>query len=246
MMRIAALYDIHGNLPALEAVLEEVRREGVDGIVVGGDIVPGPMPRECVSVLLGLSIPVRFIQGNGERDLLSWRRGEVPARVPEQFHHVLRWVADALPREHLAAFAAWPSTTRLPIPGLGDILFCHATPRDDNELFTRLTPEDRLRPVFEAVDSDVVICGHTHMQFDRRVGGVRVVNAGSVGLPFGDPGACWALLGSDIALRRTAYDLDEAARRIGATEYPRIADFDVQRPPAEAAMLAAFEAAALR
>jgi len=245
-MRVAAIYDIHGNLPALEAVLDEIQREGVDQIVVGGDVVPGPMPRETIAALLELSIPVRFIHGNGERDILAPHRGEELIRVPEQFHDAMRWVAKELPAELLTEIAAWPLTLQVDIPGLGDVLFCHATPRDDNELFTRLTPGHRLRPIFDATGASIVICGHTHMQFDRTVGETRVVNAGSVGMPFGDPGAYWAMLGPRIQLRHTAYDLMAAARRIGATGYPQAAGYDLLRPPKEAEMLDLFEAAAVR
>ncbi len=124
------------------------------------------------------------------------------------------------------------------------MLFCHATPRDDNEIFTRRTPEPRLLPVFEDTGAPLVVCGHTHMQFDRRIGKVRVVNAGSVGMPFGQPGAHWALLDrGDIQLKRTHYDLEAAAARIRVTRYP--ADFDVQRLPTKEEMPEVFEAAAL-
>ncbi len=245
-MRVAALYDIHGNLPALEAVLAEVEEEQVDLIVVGGDIVPGPMPRESVAALLELSVPVRFITGNGEQNILAQHRGEELTRVPERFHPAMRWVADALAPEHLAAFAGWPLTLSLELGGLGMVLFCHATPRDENELFTKITAEDRLRPIFEPTNAALVVCGHTHMQFDRTIGGVRVVNAGSVGMPFGKPGAYWTLLGPGLELRHTPYDLAAAAQRIKATDYPPAAEFHVQNPPGEAEMLKIFEAAALR
>lgn len=243
-MRVAAIYDIHGNLPALEAVLDAIRAEGVDRIVVGGDVVPGPMPRESVSTLLDLPTPVRFIHGNGESDILALHRGERLARVPEAFHHIMRWVLEELSPEHLSAFATWPLTSRLDVPGLGNVLFCHATPRDDNEIFTRLTREDRLRPVFEGTNANVVICGHTHMQFDRRVGDVRVLNAGSVGLPFGSTGAHWVLLESGtVQLRSTPYDLDAAVERIRATTYP--SEIDLRRPPPEPQMLEVFEKVSL-
>lgn len=245
-MRVAAIYDIHGNLPALEAVLDEIGDEGVDKIVVGGDIVPGPMPRQSVAALLGLSVPVGFIQGNGERDILALHRGERVTRVPEQFHDAMDWVAGQLPPEYLSAFASWPLILELRLPGLGRVVFCHATPRDDNELFTRLTPEHRLRPIFEATKAAVVICGHTHMQFDRSVGSVRVVNAGSVGMPFGAPGAYWVMLGPGIELRHTPYDIARAAEQIRATEYPGAAEYEVMRPPLESEMLELFEASALR
>ena len=74
-MPIAAIYDIHGNLPALEAVLEEVRQAGVDGVVVGGDLIPGPMPRETLACLTEFEIPVECIYGNGEVAVLQLDSG---------------------------------------------------------------------------------------------------------------------------------------------------------------------------
>ena len=120
---------------------------------------------------------------------------------------------------------SWPATCRVEIRGLGEALFCHATPRNDTECFTRLTPEDRLAPVFAGVSVPMVICGHTHMQFDRTIGKVRVVNAGSVGMPFGAPGAYWILLGPNVQLRHTPYDLTKAAERVRDTSYPKAEDF---------------------
>ena len=245
-MRVAAIYDIHGNLPALEAVLQEIRGERVDRIVVGGDVLPGPMPRESIAALLDLRVPVQFIQGNGERDILTLHGGGALTRVPERFHAVMHWVANELQPEHLSELAGWPLTLRFAIAGLGDVVFCHATPRDDNEIFTSLTPERRLRPVFEVTNADVVICGHTHMQFDRSVGDLRVINAGSVGMPFGEPGAYWILLGPRIELRHTPYDLVEATDRIHATAYPQASAFQVLQPPPASQMLEVFEAAALQ
>lgn len=130
--------------------------------------------------------------------------------------------------------------------GESDVLFCHATPRDNNEIFTRLTPDRRLRSAFEAADASVVICGHTHMQFDRTIGDLRVVNAGSVGMPFGEPGAYWALLGPGIELRHTAYDLVDATERIRATAHPQAAELEVLQPPTASKMLEVLEAAALK
>jgi putative phosphoesterase len=245
-MRVAALYDIHGNLPALEAVLDEIRREGVDRIVVGGDVVPGAMPRQTISTLLELPVPAQFIQGNGEHDILALHRGDALTRVPEQFHDAMRWVVRELPPEHISELVTWPPTLRLEIAGVGNVIFCHATPRDDNEIFTRITPEDRLRPIFEVTNADLVICGHTHMQFDRTIGTVRVVNAGSVGMPFGNPGAYWLLLGSDVELRCTSYDFAAATERIAATHYPQPSQYELVHPPAEQQMLDVFEPAALR
>ena len=180
-MLVAAIYDIHANLPALEAVLEEIRQVGADHVVVGGDVLPGPMPRETLTYLLDLGIPVQFIYGNGEIAVLEQMAGKDPATVPEHYRPVIRWTAQQLRPEYEGLLARWPKTVTLGIPGIGEVLFCHATLRNENEIFTRLTPEERLLPILEALNVSAVVCGHTHMQFDRMVGTVRVVNAGSVG-----------------------------------------------------------------
>ena len=247
-MRVAALYDIHANLPALEAVLQDVRQVGVDLIVVGGDVVPGPLPRETLACLLDLDRPVQFIHGNGERAVLAEMAGTDSGLVPAPFRPLVRWVADQLPPDYGQRLAAWPPTLTVEIAGLGAVLFCHATPRNDTEIFTRLTPEERLVPVFAGVSAALVVCGHTHMQFDRLVGAVRVVNAGSVGSPYGAPGADWLLLGPTVQLRHTPYDLPEAAARIRATPYPQAHEFaqDLLQPRSEEAALAMFTPAELR
>ena len=137
--------------------------------------------------------------------------------LPEPFQEVYRWTAQQLQPEYEPVIASWPKTLRLEIHGLGGVLFCHSTPRSETEIFTRLTPEDRLIPIFEPLHVRLVLCGHTHMQFDRMIGRTRVVNAGSIGEPFGDAGAFWVLLGPDVQLRHTSYDLTQAAERIQAT-----------------------------
>ncbi len=242
--RVAALYDIHGNLPALEAVLRDVRAAGVDHIVVGGDVLPGPMPRESLQALLDLDTPTSFLHGNGDREAIA-----PTGAVPEPYRESMRWNAAQLQPEDVARLAGWPSTLRLPVRGVGEVLFCHATPRNDVEIFTRATPEDRLLPIFGTLDVPLAVVGHTHMQFDRTVGDVRVVNAGSVGMPFGEPGAYWLLLGPGVELRRTAYDLEQAARRIRATFYPNAEEFaatNVLQPPSEQQILGAFAHAELQ
>ena len=242
-MRVAAIYDIHGNLPALEAVLEDIRRVGVDQIVVGGDVVPGPMPREALAALTSLDIPALFIRGNGERVVVAQMAGLEPVEVPERFRDVIRWSAQQLTAQDARNLESWPAALRIDMQRGGDVIFCHATPRSDTEIFTRLTTEDRLLPLFQDLDAALVICGHTHMQFDRSVGSVRVINAGSVGMPYGEPGAYWLLLGPNVELRRTSYDLVSAAARVRDTSYPQADDFalhSVLQPPAEGTMLQAF------
>jgi predicted phosphodiesterase len=241
--RVAALYDIHGNLPALEAVLQDVRRAGVDRIVVGGDVVPGPMPRETLACLLDLDLPLAFIQGNGDREVIA-----PTGAVPASFLEAMRWNAAQLRPEDQVLLASWPLTLRERIDGIGEVMFCHATPRNDVEIFTRQTPDEPLMPIFGALDVGFAVCGNTHMQFDRTIGSVRVVNAGSVGMPFGEPGAYWLMLGPAVELRKTPYDLDDAARRIRATKYPQAEEFasrSVLNPPSETEMLAMFAHAEL-
>jgi predicted phosphodiesterase len=251
-MRIAAIYDIHANLPALEAVLDEIRRAGVDCVVVGGDVVPGPLPRETIECLLNLDIPAHFIHGNGEREVLAQMSGfetDWYRAASEQWREPVRWAAQNLDKQHQQLLETWPPTCCLTIPSLGDVLFCHATPRNDTEIFTRLTPSERLSPIFEGLGASLVICGHTHMQFDRMIGTTRVVNAGSVGMPFGDPGADWLLLESDVQLRHTRYDLARAAERICNTTYPQAEAFaacSVLHPHSAEETLVAFSRAELK
>ena len=248
-MRLAALYDIHGNLPALDAVLQDVRRANVDRVVIGGDILPGPMPHETFNRVLNLGITTDFVLGNGDRVVLESIMGSDSSEVPQAFREVIRWNAAQLSDDHRRVISAWPATTRLTVPGIGEVVFCHATPRNDTEIFIRVTPDDVLAPIFAATGAALVVCGHTHMQFDRTIGGTRVVNAGSVGMPFGTPGAYWLLLGPDVQLRHTQYDLEHAAQRIRQTSYPQAEQFaahNVLRPPSEEQMLELFAKAELK
>ncbi len=249
-MRVAALFDIHGNLFALEAVLREIQDEKVDQVVIGGDVIPGPMPRETLTRLLDLDLPVQFIHGNGELAVLAQvaaaETGEVTywgsssgATPPEPIREVLRWTARQVQLEFETRLASWPKTLKFEIAGLGEVLFFHGTPQSETDIFTRETPEARLLPLFEPLHVSVAVCGHTHMQFDRTVGSTRVVNAGSVGSPYGQPGAYWLLLGPDLQLRHTPYDLAEAAERIRATQYPQAEEYaeNLLHPTSEEAIL---------
>jgi predicted phosphodiesterase len=247
-VRVAALYDIHGNAPALDAVLDEVRRARVDRIVVGGDVLPGPMPREALDALAGIDIPTEYIVGNGDREVLAHRRG-TGSLLPDSFLHLIAWSGQQLRPADVDRIASWPATLRVSIDGLGDVLFCHATPRNDVEIFFKTTPEDRLLPIFSGLGAPLAVCGHTHMPFDRLVGRVRVVNAGSVGMPFCGPGADWLLLGPGVERRHTTYDLHAAAERIRRCSYPNARDFADQyvlAPPTEEETLKLFALAELR
>jgi putative phosphoesterase len=190
-MSIATLYDIHGNLRALEAVLREVNDDAT--IVVGGDVcMGGPEPGETLELLRGLGERVRWVRGNADRELTPGEEGLVPPEVAEA-------TRAALAPEQIAFLHELPPTQRI-----GEVLFCHATPRNDLDIFTERTPEEQIAPLFAGTDASVVVCGHTHMQFERTIAGKRVINSGSVGLPYEDgPGAYWML---DLRHRRTEYE----------------------------------------
>jgi predicted phosphodiesterase len=204
---------VHGNLPALEAVLADVARADVDAVVVGGDVVAGPWPAETFALLDALDLPTTWVRGNADRELLG-EGGRAPAEVVE-------WVRARLDDAAIEKLANDPLTATLEIGGLGEVLFCHATPRDASEIRTAISPDERWREVLDGVREGVVVCGHTHVQFDRVVGGTRIVNAGSIGMPYEDePGAYWAILGPDVEHRRSSYDVAAARTAIEALDYP--------------------------
>ncbi len=244
-MRIAAIYDIHGNLPALDAALREIDRKKPDLIVVGGDIASGPLPRATLERLMGLGDRARFIRGNADRELVACFDGEpLDPSLPDASQEETRWAAGQLDRAHRDFLARLPEHAIVAVDGLGDVLFCHGSPRSDEEILTVATPDGRVGAALAGVAQRVVVCGHTHMQFDRYVGTVRVVNAGSVGMPYGEPGAYWALLGPEVMLRRTPYDLDQAAELIRSSGDPQAHEFathNVLAPPTAAEAIATFE-----
>jgi putative phosphoesterase len=206
-MRVAALYDVHGNLPALDAVLAEV---DADLIVVGGDAVAGPWPAETLERLRLLGDRVRFIRGNADREVFD---PPADSAAPQE---AMEFVRDRLSEEQRAFLATWPETL-----SLAGVLYCHATPRSDEELLTRISADDRWLDALEGVGERTVVCGHTHTQFDRRIDGTRVINAGSVGMPYEDePGAYWALLGPEVEHRRTVYEAGDIAGSGWPVEWP--------------------------
>ena len=209
-MRVAVISDIHGNVPALRAVLADIDGENVDLVVCCGDIVAGPLSSETVEILRGMGGRLRSVRGNADREVVALYDGHGSADLPE---HV-RWSADELSEDQRDWLDALPETLRLEIDGLGQVLFCHGTPRRDDEIVVETTPDGHLREVLSDVTEPVVVCGNTHMQFDRNIGSHRVVNVGSVGMPYGEPGAYWAVLGDDVRLIRTDYDLEVGAEYI--------------------------------
>jgi putative phosphoesterase len=211
-VRIAALYDIHGNLPALEAVIADVEGAGGDLVVVGGDVVAGPFPAECVDLLAAFGERVAFVRGNADREVLA---GGSDERC---------WCLEALGAERARLVEAWPPTVTLEVDGLGSVLFCHATPRSDEEFLTPATPEDAVGEALAGVVEDVVVYGHIHVQYERG-SRPRLVNPGSVGWPHeGRPGAFWAMFGPGVDFRRSEYDVEAAVERIRGSGYAQAED----------------------
>lgn len=220
MRRVAALYDIHGNLPALRAVLAEIRTESVDHIVIGGDVANGPLPAATLQALAELEPDSSYVLGNGDREVADAYDGE----------ELSASVLDESPAARASVFAArqisagqrdlidrFQPTVTLDIDGLGEVLFCHGSPRDDTEMITTMTDDPRLKEILIDVATETIVGGHTHRQFERRLRRHRFINAGSVGMPYeGRPGAFWALLGPVVELRRTDYDITAALEELRA------------------------------
>jgi putative phosphoesterase len=213
-MRVAVVSDVHGNLPALEAVLAEIEREGVDVIVSGGDVAMGPMPAECVDRLGALDHEILWVLGNADREA-----------GPSAFAATTNWVTERLGPDRRRFLKDAALRVDVDVEGLGPVLFCHGSPRSDEEILTKVSPEPRVAAALAVVEEHVIVHGHTHVQYDRLAAGRRVVCSGSVGAPYeGTPGAFWAILGPDVELRRTEYDVEAAADAIRATGYPGAED----------------------
>jgi putative phosphoesterase len=245
-MRVAVLADIHGNLPALDAVLRDVEAAGVDAVVLNGDIADGPMPVPTLDRLAELGERAIWVRGNGDRSLAAafdgtFQPSGLDTNAPAEY---FAWCAARISRAHRDRLADLPLTVTLDIDGLGAVAFCHGTPRDDNEFILVDSPIEQYRAAFAELPERTVVVGHTHMPFDRLAGGRRVVNPGSVGLGYGHPGAAWALLGPDVVLRRTLYDTEAAAAALEAAagDLPDIGFLagNVRASTSDAEALAAF------
>ena len=222
MRSVAALYDIHGNLPALDAVVAELRADPPDAVVIGGDIAAGPQPVEVLERLRSLPWPVHHLRGNADRFVVMGYDGTIPERLLDQpLYRADAWTATFLERADRDWLDGLPPTVRLELDGLGAVLFCHATPHSDEERVSIFATDERLAAILGQDAAPVVVAGHTHRQFERTVGGRRWVNAGSVGRPYEHaPGAYWLRLGPGVDLRRTEYDVDAAVTAFRAAGYP--------------------------
>jgi putative phosphoesterase len=189
-------------VPALDAVLAEAERESVDTILFGGDLTWGPAPAEALLRIRSVE-GAQFVRGNCDREPDEWERSQ-------------------LSDDEVAFLQALPETLEL-----DGVLYCHATPRSDLEIVTPATPDEELAGILEGIGQHVVVAGHTHMQQDRRIGAIRFVNAGSVGLPYeGELAAFWALLDDgDVELRKTPLELEAVAEAFRRSAWPRAGEF---------------------
>jgi putative phosphoesterase len=239
-VRIAVISDVHANLPALRAVLADINAAAPDAVVSCGDLAAGPLPHPTIDLLRGLDIPVYCVRGNADRAMIETFDGTAdPAGI------LTAWANIQLTRDERDYLATFAATLTLEVDDLGPVLFCHATPRSDDEVILGTSSQHHLDAALAGVREPTVVCGHTHMQFDRQAGRYRLVNAGSVGMPYGQPGAYWALLGPGVSLRRTSYDLQAAASEIRRTSrWPEAESFAAQnvlQPPSADDALAYFQ-----
>ncbi len=244
-MRVAVLADIHGNLPALDAVLDDIDAAGVDAIVLNGDIATGPMPAETLDRLAELREQAIWVRGNADRELVAAYDGRLNPDLPDAARPPTEYCASRLEARHRNLLSDLPLSITTDVTGLGPVRFCHATTRSDTEIVLVDSPVERYRDAFADTDEPTVALGHTHMPFDRLADRRRFINPGSVGMPYGSRGAFWALLGPDITLRRTDYDANVAAEMFltVAPDYPGLAEFieeNVLSVPSDAEVLAVF------
>src|SRR3954471_16310 len=184
-MNVLALYDIHGNVDALEAVLGAAPEP--DLVLVGGDAVPGAFATATLDRLA--TVPTRWVRGNGEREVAAAVGAPEPA--PGDWAAITAaTTAGELGPERSRPLGDLPLTVEI-----DGVLYCHATPRSDEEILTRLSPPERYADALAGVEQPLVVGGHTHQQHDTQVAATRFVNAGSVGLPYeGDGAARWLLV----------------------------------------------------
>ena len=211
-------------LEPLEAVLAELEREDVDAVLIGGDAVSGPQPQETLERLRSLELPTHWIRGNGERALGPDAGDAVMGG--EGAEAALDFTASQLSEEDRRSLSQLPETMKLEVDGLGETLFCHASPRNDLDIVTPGTPVARFEALLEGVPQRVVVAGHTHIQLDRTVDGVRWINPGSIGMPYESAvAAFWAVLGPDVEFRRTPFDTERSAGALLASDWPEAQSF---------------------
>src|SRR5262245_4013608 len=233
--RVAVIADVHGNATAFAAVLAEVEELEPELVVHCGDLTWGPQPQETLALVRGLGNRFLAVRGNGDRMLATFDATAEP--TPRDL-----WMQSAHRPEDVAFVARFPATLEVEIAGLGRTLFCHGSPRSDEELLTPETPESRLTEALAGVDAAVVVSGHSHVSYRREVLGRTLLNPGSVGLPYEgrSGGAYWAVLGPEVEHRRTVYDFDAAVARQLESGDPKTDEILalMQSPPTRDEMIA--------
>jgi putative phosphoesterase len=240
--RVALLSDVHGNLPALEACMAEIKLAHVSAVFFLGDLTWGPQPIEVLDFALSLNLPTGFVSGNAERLV-----GELARNECEPFGETGDWIAEKHGGHGVEIVDGFAPTITIRTSGLGAIRLCHGSPRKDNELLTPATPEARIRQAAEGMDAAAFAHGHTHLQYLRTVAGIRVIAPGSVGIPYAtenDPGARWALIDEKVHLRVTPYDIERSIRVAHDVGYPGAAKYEasLRTPPTLADVVADAEA----
>lgn len=242
---VAVLSDIHGVLPVLDAVLAEPGVAGADLVVVTGDHASGPQPTAVLERLVALGDRVVLVRGNADRELVALAHGQT-IEIPDE---VTPWAAAQLSPEHVDLLASLPHPVTLEVEGFGQVVFCHGTPCDDEEVVLVDTQLDRWGEVFAKLPDEVrtVVCSHTHMPFIRLVNRRLVINPGSIGMPYGRAGGHWALLSRGaVTLHRTPIDVEAAcARLVAESTYPQRqewADYYIRGTASDAQALATFAA----
>jgi putative phosphoesterase len=218
-MRVALIADVHGNAPAFAAVLKEIAREDVDLLVHAGDLTWGPLVSETLELVSGYDSRAVFVRGNADRAVLELADGTRASDDGPTEREA--WMREQHDVDAVALLRTFPEQAVIEVEGLGAIRVCHGSPRGDTECVTVATPETRVHEFMAEVTERIVATAHTHVQFDRRVEDIRSLNPGSVGMPYeGRPGAFWALLGPDVELRSTAYDLATTVAAYRETDDP--------------------------
>jgi putative phosphoesterase len=222
---VAVLSDIHGVLAVLDAVLAEPAVAAADLVVVTGDHAAGPQPVPVLDRLQQLGDRVILLRGNADRELAGLARGR-DVEVPDE---ITPWAAEQLDPAHIAMLEQLPHPVQLDVEGFGTVMFCHGTPRDDDEVVLVDTRLERWAEVFEDLSDDVqtVVCGHTHMPFVRLVDRRLVINPGSLGMPYGRAGGSWALLAEgNVTLRHTPIDVRAVCEEVAQqSTYPGVREW---------------------
>jgi predicted phosphodiesterase len=187
-----------------------------------------------------------FVRGNADRLLVEHFDGSLARDADDDDVWFLRdrWAAGQITKHQRDFLNGFSDSEVLEIEGLGSVFFCHGSPRSDDEIITAKTPGPRLRGALAGVEQRLVMCGHTHVRFDRSWDDFRIVNPGSVGMPYeGMPGAYWALLGPEVSLERTDYDTEKAAELFSATGFPDVDEIieGISSPPLPDEAIRTFE-----